>query len=631
MCKVTKRLWQLAATSAGLLLLSLLLLIGQAQSAQVPGAMTPTPIYLEQGWNDADREAYYYLSQGSQLLPYRWFLALEQADSETPFRDDAHMRELGYIVQPPNPRNNPDGLPIGFVKDDNKEIVAYLNKVSFESSAAEAGVANIQEWLGLTCAACHTGQFDYADKSVLIDGGAGLVDHQTFIEQLGAALQATQEDMAKMERFARNVLDPNWNPGEQDALRQRVAHFSEKLNRLVLQNETDLAYGYGRLDAFGAILNRICETALGIPENHAESNAPVSYPFLWTTPELDWVQWNSLTSNPIARNTGEVLGVFGHMQLTGTPETGQFESSVRLHNLDRLEWYVEQLEAPPWPGELFGAIDGTLAEQGKVLYDTNCKGCHVIREVDRDGDGKPDDFPRRRPQPCEKKQFVVTNAPPLSKLRTDDQMIRNVLSRCVDPGALAPLVNAPGTRHRCVDGELIPEPAPQNQNPCPDGKVLAAEVLGKAVRGVIGRQLTATGKQGAELGAMILNLKGQRTTDAQLDPPPQIIQTYKARPLNGVWATAPFLHNGSVPNLYQLMLPEEQRVKTFRIGSREFDPVNVGYLTDSGFEFDTSLAGNRNTGHSGSLYTQTKGADGQWRNYTEKERRALVEFMKTLL
>ena len=75
---------------------------------------------------------------------------------------------------------------------------------------------------------------------------------------------------------------------------------------------------------------------------------------------------------------------------------------------------------------------------------------------------------------------------------------------------------------------------------------------------------------------------------------------YKARPLNGVWATAPYLHNGSVPNLYEMLVPAANRTGRFYVGSREFDKDRVGIITSrssSGFELDTSLAGNRNTGH----------------------------------
>ena len=67
-----------------------------------------------------------------------------------------------------------------------------------------------------------------------------------------------------------------------------------------------------------------------------------------------------------------------------------------------------------------------------------------------------------------------------------------------------------------------------------------------------------------------------------------------------MWASPPFLHNGSVPNLYELLLPAKERSKTFFIG-REFDPMKVGVDTtgESGrFLFDTSLIGNSNAGHS---------------------------------
>lgn len=573
-------------------------------------------MFLDQGFTDDDRQAFYYLSQGSQLMPYHWFLALEQADSQALFRDDAHMRELGFIPQPPNPAKNPDGLPIGLARDDNPDTVgSYLIKKAFlGADYKRESYPTTNAWMGPTCAACHTSQLDYKGQSIRIDGGASLIDHQTFMTRLAGALEVTHTEPEKMDRFARRVLNPNWSQGEQDALKARVMAYSEVLNRLVQQNATDLAYGHGRLDAFGAILNRVTETGLGIPENHAESNAPVSFPFLWTAPQLDWVQWNSAVSSAIARNTGEVMGVYAHLELTGTPQTGQFNSTARLDNLDRIESYIEKLKAPAWPDDVFGAIDTARAMQGEALYADNCKGCHVIRDAQGE-------FPRRPANPGEIKQFVITNAPPLAELRTDPRMINNVLSRFVDTGDL---------------GRYLPPNLPDNFKQ--GEKVLAIAVLGVAVSGVIDRQLKTRLKQkGLEGDALEdalkeenVRLNGGRTTAEQLRPPQSIIVTYKARPLNGVWATAPYLHNGSVPSLSQLLLPEEQRVKRFKVGSREFDPVNVGYSTDTGFEFETALPGNRNTGHSGPKHTQTRDADGQWRDYTDDERWALVEYLKTL-
>ena len=102
---------------------------------------------------------------------------------------------------------------------------------------------------------------------------------------------------------------------------------------------------------------------------------------------------------------------------------------------------------------------------------------------------------------------------------------------------------------------------------------------------------------------------------------------YKARPLNGIWTGAPYLHNGSVPNLYELMLPAAERSRTFYIGSWEYDPVRVGYVNrpaPGAFLVDTGLPGNSNAGHE-----YGTGADGL-PPLTEAEIWALVEYMKTL-
>ena len=103
---------------------------------------------------------------------------------------------------------------------------------------------------------------------------------------------------------------------------------------------------------------------------------------------------------------------------------------------------------------------------------------------------------------------------------------------------------------------------------------------------------------------------------------------YKARPLTGIWATAPYLHNGSVPTLYDLLLPPNQRPKTFFTGTREFDPVKIGYVTtpsaDNDFLFETraasgeSILGNSNSGHEFGT------------TLNEDQRKMLIEYLKTL-
>ena len=75
---------------------------------------------------------------------------------------------------------------------------------------------------------------------------------------------------------------------------------------------------------------------------------------------------------------------------------------------------------------------------------------------------------------------------------------------------------------------------------------------------------------------------------------------YKARPLDGIWATPPYFHNSSVPSLYEVFVPAAQRTAKFYLGSTRFDPKHVGYETTEfpgAFLMDTSILGNLNTGH----------------------------------
>ncbi|MGX5200484.1 di-heme-cytochrome C peroxidase [Aliikangiella sp. IMCC44632] len=128
---------------------------------------------------------------------------------------------------------------------------------------------------------------------------------------------------------------------------------------------------------------------------------------------------------------------------------------------------------------------------------------------------------------------------------------------------------------------------------------------------------------------------------------PQQVRGYKPRPLEGVWATPPFLHNGSVPNIYEMLLPAAQRTQSFYVGLRQYDPIKLGYNIDlanfsgeKGFLLDTTQQGNRNIGHEFSASQQA------WEKYlanpeknklkagvigpelTEKQRFALIEYLK---
>jgi hypothetical protein len=99
---------------------------------------------------------------------------------------------------------------------------------------------------------------------------------------------------------------------------------------------------------------------------------------------------------------------------------------------------------------------------------------------------------------------------------------------------------------------------------------------------------------------------------------------YANQPLDGIWARAPYLHNGSVPTLRDLLEPVERRPATFFRGYDVFDQVKVGFVSDVAtadgrtyFRYDTSIPGNSNSGH---LYGLS---------LPDEDKRAVVEYLKT--
>lgn len=567
-------------------------------------------IYLNQGWNDDEREEFYFTPQGSQLIPYRWFLALEQPTSDDLFRSEANMKRYGILPAKPSPRN-PDGLPIGFVRDgvDKSESgnaaaaakrqvqrrslrfdikQSYLGKESTEKLYPREQEA----WFGLTCAACHTHEIDYGGKTVRIDGGSTQADLESFLRDLGLALEATHTQPEKLGRFATAIGRSSAN---RQSLGDEVKQIADAVNRLVERNKVAHPYGFGRLDAFGAILNAVCETALDDPRNRRPANAPVSYPSLWNTPHMSQVQWAATADRPEKRNVGEVLGVFGWFSLEPGPKL--FDSTVRLGNLLCLEHgLLGHLTAPDWPEDVLGELDQAKVRRGEKLFRQNCQSCHPVRGAD--GEFALNDAKRIQ---------VISNT--LEEVGTDAQFLNNLSpADHVFTGILKDELN--GTE-----------------------KVPRLLVLATVVRGIMAKRASAEGIDLTE-------------TDPGPQPPPHprgMGSGYISRPLEGIWANPPYFHNGSVPSLYETLLPAAERRLSFSVGARNFDPVNVGFAIDAEgagkFEVNdddgTPIIGNSNVGHEGHGSSPAEGftqtfEDGEWRDFTDDERYALVEYMKSL-
>jgi hypothetical protein len=534
-----------------------------------------------QGWNAVERWQFYTLPQGSFMLPYKWFLHLEQATNAKPFRSDEHMRRLRYLPWGADPKWNPDGLPVGFAREP--WIPAPPGETGwpfkhFLGPASDVDFSGEGDWVGLNCAACHTTEIHHKGKQLRIDGGPALADLAELKSALSQALLATVWKKDKFKRFADKVLGEAAGEDARAALRKKLETYAIAFRAYVNRNTPAFAHGFGRMDAFGGIMNEVFGTALGIPANYGPVDAPVNYIDLWYTPQLSWVEWNGSGSNPFARNIGVAIGTFGHVGTIPPPPEG-LASTVRGENLFKLEQLVWKLEPPKWDEAVLGKIDPEKVRRGRKLYRVACAECHAEKEP----------YPRTPPNLFDK-EFIRVKMVSLEKIGTDPKMATNFAKRMVLPGALG-------------------KPGDQPQ--------LARLLLQDILASVLKRQFTDLKPKLKLTPQDILQYNGFREVG---ETPPDLL-AYRARPLAGVWATAPYLHNGSVPNLYELLLPPKQRSPAFYLGRREFDPKRVGFVTEEtpgAFLFDTTLPGNANTGHAYGT---------SW--MTDDQRWDLIEYLKT--
>jgi hypothetical protein len=232
----------------------------------VPRLNRPTEtLFLDQNWSDDQRQTYYHSPQGSDLIPYDWFLSLEQPTLSVGagplFRDDSYMAAFGFI---PDTKSawNPDALPVGLAKDEH-----FTDPYTSEPRTV----------LGITCAGCHTGELFYGNKAVRIDAGSANIDYQMFTEALGAAISWTYNDPIRFDGFANKVLGKGSSSEERRRLRDelRIYHDTTFANVAVIRHLLAVPEGYGRQDSISRIDNSLSEISLSGDWKHARVLRPV--------------------------------------------------------------------------------------------------------------------------------------------------------------------------------------------------------------------------------------------------------------------------------------------------------------------------------------------------------------------
>jgi hypothetical protein len=540
------------------------IMTGAAEDKPAPAG----PVHLQQGWSEETADRWHFISQGTALIPYEWFVALEQpgqpAGQTALIKAPENLQRLGFLPEPVS-ATNPDGLAIGL----------YSTPVDIPDGRHACWKGN---WLGLGCAGCHTGQVSYRGQQIRIEGGPAHIDIDAFVAQLVGSIGAVlQNQDGAAQRFMARVKAP---PADVQSGLQcfgGVLQAAAKFNQLVGANSGDTAGGAGRLDAHGAGLNQLLAgpfrlmtdpADIGETRNYAHLTAPVRYPALWDTPRFNWVLYNGSIRQPLTRNIVEALGVLAPIRHDATMIGPDVMHGIQMENVVWGQRKLMDLRSPRWPEAILGALDQKRALRGQLVYVSACANCHDAAPVEAASGS------------CSEIQIPLVD---LRKVGTDPEQATTF------------------NRRRIALSKIGGPDAMSNYK--------AAEVLTGNIAALwIGRS-----KDNAASAAEI-NCGRPNQFRAPL--------AYRARPLNGIWAMAPYLHNGSVPSLHDLLLPPGQRPKAFYVGNWEFNPDIVGYdmkaETPGAFLFDTSIRGNSNAGH---LY----GTD-----ITEDDRKALIEYLKTL-
>jgi hypothetical protein len=656
---------------------------------------TKAAVWLDQNWSTEDRHWFHHASQGTATfpVPYDWFVALEQPgirlvgwpgllkDSDylerfgflpspkTIHTDEATLRHYGYSSSSnappipdsaahlkPTPAENFDGLPVGFAR-----LVGAADPTTGKAAP---------DRVGLTCAACHAGSIRYQGTSVRFDGGPAMVDLFKLEQATGLSIVYTLYIPGRFERFAARVLGPDPDPAAYTQLKKDLSATASTLRTQVkIQGKvyaTDTLEGFGRLDALNRIGNQVFYLDLdlsglkGFEKNLRARDAPVSFPPIWSVPWIWWAQYDASIEQPLIRNAGEALGVSALINLSPDPPLqALFRSSIALENLDRIETMLrgpnplEQdpkrfagLKSPKWPSEVFAddpawKIDPARVTRGRAIYAEICAECHRGPVDDAVFDTQ---FPDKSfwTISTKGKWDKESEGKWISDGPVFDPVQKDVRGMGTDPAQAdvlhSRIVAVPGFLDMQPERDLGQlwgcQDMPAASTDLPFSLALMIAVDRTARKWMDDHNLSKEDREA---------LWGKRTNC----PNPTIQKTthYRARPLNGVWATAPYLHNGSVPSLYWMLRPAAERPTQFCMGLRDFDPKQVGYRVVEGEKPSckkgevlfsatnpdgSAIRGNSVLGHSleGAPGPGKPGVIG--RKLADDERDDLIEYLKTL-
>jgi len=602
-------------------------------------------VVVDVGLTEGERAIYYYTAEGSELFPYEWFLALKDISENgdgAPFKTNLERFGMIYDENVPGQYNLPVGMTVHTSRDTRF-----------------AGI----RMLGVNCAMCHVSEWTHNGKPYRIDGGPSVVDMQSFYGDLFESMVKTALDPVEMWGFMHRLNQGERSSGA-SAKKVDVETWTQlqKHKNLVdmgAQGEFEKALAKALRDAHAEEMakdepvwndgfKRHDPDAKPVPEDAPApvpadgvngGVAPQPLPDGAVRPADDDRFKHFKTLIPGTRSSSTVTG-----DMVAKKTVGDYVETLRLLRA-RITFFRR----------LITRNNGTVPGRGRV--DAFGTARNLLFDVDVQPLLAPVSWPHL--WDFEKNDWLHWDA------NTNSITERNV-GQALGLGAVFETKTFTSTLHargicalETVARKIRPPKWPAAFGAIDEEKRARGQVLFQRhcaschTKDNINTSLEAIGtdKQRAQafpkpvagvpfpdaIAPILTKLKHKAFDDANMTqaereacdnvtPEWRGPGTYAGRPLSGIWASPPYLHNGAVPTLYDLLLPASERPKEFWVG-REFDAKKVGIDTANKpgrTKVPTSVPGNFMTGHE---YGTQPPAEG---GMTDAERWDLVEYMKSL-
>lgn len=651
-----------------------------------------------------EEQEFYHITEGSDIFPYDWLIRIKSAFE----RDRVMSWERGFfdgidtrvnILKNPNPNKYlMDFIGLSSSWSSHSFENADALKSDPETSNDEKGkVAKLRyvgeipsiRMVGVNCAFCHTGRVQVGDETKIINGSqaevnlqrlygdmvistlALLINYENQLEEFLVAFAYPREEAKEIaKKFGQQTLketslgkkiklllisfgikksiEPWFLEGEEANIHQhferlfRITHRLKPEQKIGNELQRRFRYlakfanghpkrtsqggtekrarfhsnddGFGRLEAFISAGNRVFRER----KDWVSNNAAVGFPAIWGIGNRAIFHYTGNTNSVLIRNIGQAMGL-GAIELDD-----KYATTVNIPNLNRLENLAYKIKSPSWQ-EVFSPdfvkkrqdefkIDTEKVKRGQVHYAAHCASCHDAQMVG--------------PQ----KNLAYYPFSDLDEMGTDKNLAKQIVLTINNETEYSDIFAVTGVG--IIERFISDHPS-----------------MNKDVNNWVSRD-----KRGSEWirGSFNpTNDQDQGVADGFPVVPKK--SGYVSRDLSGIFATAPYLHNNSVPTLWDLLQPTSKRPQLFERGVNEFDPKKVGLKQRTGYtrdmrglvwpgknkEFDTKKNCRAKPGHFAQevwkidvcLDTKVSGNSNAGHEYgvelKEFEKYELIEYLKT--